>query len=730
MSKKNILFLLFLTLFSFKTYATHIVGGEIFYDYLGSNNYRVTLKLYRDCYLGQAPYDDPATIFIFDNSGMFIDSLEIPFPGSRHLPTTINNPCFIPPTDVCVEEAIYTETVNLPPIPGGYNLTYQRCCRNNSILNLVSPGDVGSTYMAHIPENTLAAVNSSPRYNNFPPIFLCANVPLVFDHSASDPDGDSLYYELCDPFTGLTPACPILGPQAVGTGGGACAIIADPPPYPFVPWLSSYNAAYPMSASPALTIDPHTGLMTGTPDMIGQWVVGVCVSEYRNGVLLDVNKRDFQFNVVNCPNLPVAAITLPLHENACFGLQADFTQSSLNATTYYWDFGDPTTTSDHSTQYSPSWTYPDTGVYNVTLIINPGTICADTNVSTVTIQNLLAPTFIHNGSACVDNNSFNFTAAGEFDGTGTFAWNFGSHASTPSANGQSLSNVTFDTAGTFPVTLTVSEHGCIEQYTDNVNVYARPEADYGPASPTACKTQPVHFIDHSRGDAPFSYDWSFGDGAVSSEQNPYHAYADTGRYSTTLIITSAHGCSDTLTLPASTAVYPSPEAGFVVTPTDTSIFYPDVTMTDQSVDAGTCTVSWGDGAVYSNCDSIHHYTKPGTYTIMQIVENAYGCADTAYAQVLIRPEFIFWIPNAFTPYAPNGLNDVFKPKLIGVHDYSFLVFDRWGEKIFETNNSDTGWDGTFGGRLCTNDVYVYKITFRDDVRNDLHQYIGKVTLVR
>ncbi|MCW3084600.1 MAG: hypothetical protein JWP12_1966 [Bacteroidetes bacterium] len=731
MSKKNIILLLFLTLFSFKTYATHIVGGEIFYDYLGANNYKITLKLYRDCYLGQAPYDDPATIFIFNSSGGFLDSIPSSFPGSVVLPITINNPCFTPPTDVCVEEAIYTYNINLPAIPGGYDIVYQRCCRNGSILNLINPGNVGSTYMAHIPDQTVALNNNSPRYNHFPPIFLCAGVPLVFDHSATDPDGDSIYYELCDPFTGLTPCCPILGRQAIGTGGSCssgCALIADPPPYPFVPWATGYSASYPMSASPALAIDSHTGLMTGTPNTIGQWVVGVCASEYRNGVLVDVNKRDFQFNVVNCPGLPVASI--PVQTDFCFGYQANFTQNSLNATTYQWDFGDLTTTSDVSTAFAPSWTYPDSGVYTVTLVINPGTLCADTNTTTFDIQHLLQPNFVVDPGECIYDNHFSFTAAGDFTGNGTFAWDFGTHNPVHTATGQTFGTVSFDTTGTFPVTLTVTENGCMAQFTNNVTVYAKPEADYTLESPVACKMQPVHFMDHSLGDGPFSYQWLFGDGSVSSEKNPYHVYNDTGSYSTTLIITSAHGCVDTVSLPAATAVFPSPEAGFAVTPADTSIFFPDVTMVDQSTGATGCNVSWGDGASYGNCDSVHRYTHPGTYTIMQMVVNEWGCRDTAYSQVLIRPEFIFWIPNAFTPYQPNGLNDIFKPKLIGVHDYSFLIFDRWGEKIYETNNSDDGWDGRFKGRLCTNDVYVYKITFRDDVRNDPHQYIGRVTLVR
>lgn len=721
--KRSIVFFYVFLLIAFKSFATHIVGGEIYYDCLGGNNYRITLKLYRDCFNGLAPYDDPATIFIFKNSGVLLDSIQIPFPGSVVLPVTINNPCFTPPTNICVEQAIYQTVVNLPPTPGGYNIVYQRCCRNNTILNLVSPGDVGSTYMAHIPDVSLAACNSSPRYNNFPPIFLCAGVPLNFDHSATDPDGDSLYYEFCDPFTGLDPGCPILG----ATAATGCPIFASAPPYSYVPWLAPYNASYPMSSSPAMNVNSVTGLMTGTPDLIGQWVVGVCVSEYRDGVLLDVNKRDFQFNVVNCPGLPVASV--PQQTQFCFGYTVHFTQASINAFTYHWDFGDPTTTADTSNLLNPTYTYADSGTYTVTLIINPGTLCADTNSTTFYIYPLLDPDFAPPAGECVEENNFNFTAGGAFMGNGSFVWDFGTHATPNNITAQNPVDIVFDTAGSFPVTLTVSENGCIQSYTANVDVYPKPVANYNLESPVACDQQPVHFIDSSQSTSPLSYLWTFGDGTTSSEQNPFHIYPGTGDFVSSLIITSTQGCKDTASLPVALTVYPSPTAGFALTPTDTSIFYPDVTMYDQSSGATACEVNWGDGTLYSNCDSVHSYGTPGQYTVMQIVTNSNGCTDTAYNEVLIRPEFLFWLPNAFTPNG-NGLNDVFKPSLLGVHNYKFLIFDRWGEKIFETSDPDEGWNGYYKNRLCTNDVYVYKITFKDDVLNNDHAYIGRVTLVR
>ena len=138
---------------------------------------------------------------------------------------------------------------------------------------------------------------------------------------------------------------------------------------------------------------------------------------------------------------------------------------------------------------------------------------------------------------------------------------------------------------------------------------------------------------------------------------------------------------------------------------------------------------WGDGTSSFNCDTTHTYSQIGLYTLMQVVQNNYGCTDTAYDQVFIYPGFMFWLPNAFSPNN-DGLNDVFMPKLFGVYNYDFMIFDRWGEKIFETEDLLTGWNGFYKDKLCEQGVYVYKISFFDEVDKVNHQYIGGVTLVR
>lgn len=716
--------LTFIIIASLKGYPAHIVGGEIFYNYLGGNNYQVTLKLYRDCYSTGAAYDNPATIFIFNSSGTLADSLEIPFPGSVVLPSSVNNPCFTPPTDVCVEEAVYQAIVNLPPLAGGYDLVYQRCCRNNSILNLVNPGDVGSTYMAHIPEPSLASNNSSPHYNSFPPIFICSGVPLSFDHSASDTDGDSLHYELCDPYSGLDVSCPAIG--TVGAGFG-CPPFGLPPPYATVPFLSPYSAAYPISSSPVLAINPQTGLITGTPNMLGQWVVGVCVSEYRNGVLLDVNKRDFQFNVLECPNLPVASI--PNQSQFCMGYNVNFTQNSVNAFAYHWDFGDPASTADTSGSIAPGWTYADSGAYTVTLIINPGTLCVDTQTSVFYIYPLLDPLFVAPQGECINENSFNFDGAGAYSENATFNWDFGANASPANSSLLNPSNIVYNAPGTYTVTFTIAENGCVKSYTDSVQVYPRPEAFYTVSSGTICELTPVQFNNSSVSDSPLTYLWNFGNQTSSTLENPLAIYSSAGLYNTNLLVTSENGCKDTFQLQSPVNVKPSPIAGFSLTPQITTIFDAKISVTDQSVFASACQIFWGDSSLSNNCDTVHTYLTSGNYSVMQVVVNDLECRDTAYNEVIIQPEFLFWIPNAFTP-DENTLNDTFKPIIHGVRKYKFLIFDRWGNTIFETSDTSQGWNGSYKKELCKSDTYVYKISFLDNVQNNFHQFIGRVTLLQ
>ncbi|HMX39732.1 MAG TPA: hypothetical protein PKD78_05375, partial [Saprospiraceae bacterium] len=189
-----------------------------------------------------------------------VDTLGISLPDS----------CYIAPPDVCVNWSAYKDTINLPFRAGGYTLVYQRCCRNNLIRNLLkNPEDVGASYTAVLSEYTLLHGNSSPIYRSWPPPAICVHQPVNFDHSATDADGDSLVYRLCNPLDGANPTFPMPQPP-------------NPGPYLEVEWQSPpYSLANLLGGDP-LKIDSKTGLMTGIPNTIGNFVVGVCLDEYRN----------------------------------------------------------------------------------------------------------------------------------------------------------------------------------------------------------------------------------------------------------------------------------------------------------------------------------------------------------------------------------------------------------------------------------------------------------------
>jgi gliding motility-associated-like protein len=214
-------------------------------------------------------------------------------------------------------------------------------------------------------------------------------------------------------------------------------------------------------------------------------------------------------------------------------------------------------------------------------------------------------------------------------------------------------------------------------------------------------------------------------------QNPIHTYTDTGTFSVMLIITTNSGCIgiDTFFVPNMVTVYPVPTAGFTVTSNSVSIFAPFIGTIDQSVNSDSCVMNFGDGFVTSDCNFTHTYWTWGHFDITQIVYNQYGCTDTMVIPVEVRPEFRFFVPNTFTPNG-DGLNDVFIPAIMGVSDYHLMIFDRWGELIFETYDVNTGWDGRYKGNKCQEDVYVWKIEYVNVVNGEKNKVIGHVNLVR
>lgn len=711
------------------------MGGEIYYDDLGGNNYKITMKVYRDCFNGIPPLDNPAFVTIYDANKNVITTLNLPLLSSKNVPPSINNPCIQTPNNVCVQEGIYETTLNLPPKTGGYYIVYQRCCRNNTILNLVTPGSVGTTYWEHIPGPEVVATNNCPRFNKFPPIFICNGIPIAFDHSATDPDGDQLVYSLCTPFNGLDACCPIIG-TAPSAGQycqfppSSCPNVNTPPPYSSVPFLNPYTASYPMASSPAININSTTGFLNGVPTINGQWVVGVCVQEFRNGVLIGTHYRDFQFNVVSCIVTVLSAIQDQTQK--CSGYTVNFNNLSIGGTDFHWDFGVPSLTNDTSNLVNPSYTYPDSGKYTVTLIANPGKPCSDTSTQTFYVYPMFAPTFTAPPGQCISGNSFDYTVTGQFADYTRFNWDFGSSATPLTSTLNPVNGVTYNTPGKHPVKVYVKQSVCEKTIIDTIQVYGVPQASFSTVPYTICDSAKVTLLNLSDSDVPTTYYWQLSNGLTSSDKNPTFYISPSGIYDVTLTITTTVGCVSTSTFSAAGVikVNPSPVAGFIFTPTDATIFEPDIYFFNQSIGANAWHYNFGDGAESNEANPQHRYGWWGDYKVIQIVTNEFGCPDTAVKIVTILPEFRFWIPNCFTPGNKDGLNDVFKPSVIGVENYEFYIYDRWGEMIYKTTDANEGWDGTYKGKPCKQDVYAWMIRFKNVVTLRKEYHYGHVTLLK
>ncbi len=530
--------LLILLISSFKVSASHIIGGDIYYDYLGNNQYKFYITLYRDCNSTGAEYDNPMKLTIYKADGGLFLNLDVPFPGSEFVPIPFNNPCATPPNNLCVEKAVYTVVVNLPPISGGYNVSYQRCCRGPNITNLISPDDTGLTLTTHIPgSETGFTNNSSPRFTYYPPMLLCTNEQKTINQSATDPDGDQLVYSLVTPYSGANSANPM-------------PTQAPAPPYFPVQWSGGFGASNPLGPGSSITINSSTGKITVNPNMIGLFVVGVRVQEFRNGILVGQTVRDFLFRVFNC-NITLQAI-LPIQENLstfvsyCQGLSVQFENNSYGGSNYAWDFGVSGTSSDVSSSFAPTYTYPTPGTYLAGLIVNPGQPCTDTAFIELIVNNPFSLSWASQDSLCITGNSFDFIGQTS-NPNANFSWDFNPDASIQASANLIVNDVSFSSSGFQKITINGDDGDCVTSYTDSIYIFEMPTSSFNAPPFVQCIGLTIPFENNSTN--AINYTWDFGVSNTNLDQSnadePTFNYQNPGTYSIQLIASSNGTCSDT-----------------------------------------------------------------------------------------------------------------------------------------------------------------------------------------
>ncbi|HFA52157.1 MAG TPA: PKD domain-containing protein [Bacteroidetes bacterium] len=744
-------------LFSVPTNAAHIVGGEITYRCLGTGKYEFTMKLYRDCFGGGAPFDSapsapfPGTVSIYQGNSTIpmnfngLNHISLAAPVITNIPPNLSNPCLDPPNDVCVEEGVYKFIVDLPVISESYHIVYQRCCRNGTITNINSPGGTGATYYVQLTPAAQQVCNSSPVFDNFPPIVICAGEPIDFDHSATDPNGDHLEYELCRSLTGggtdqNTPEAP----------NGVAPNPDLPPPYTPVSFVSPpYSFTNPLSANPALSIDPNTGFLTGVPNVAGQFVVGVCVKEYRGGQLLSQTFRDFQFNVEQCEFNVRADImeddTVTLQGQQYFVVTAcginsvDFVNQSTkqsNINSVLWEF-DINGTTETSTQWSPTFDFPGPDTYFGRLLLNPGigsSECADTAYIEVNVYPGINADFTFDYDTCVAG-PVTFTDLSVSDAGAnaitSWDWSFGdgntSNAPDPVH--------TYMVPGELPARLRVRDfNGCEDDVTKIVRYFPVPEElIVAPSEFIGCQPASI-FFDNLSFPINEEYDilWDFGDGGSSTNISPTHLYEDLGVFTVSLDIVSPLGCANDTTWNNLITILPSPVAGFSFAPEQPSNLLPEVTFTDESFEPSAWRWTFGDVGASTQQNPVFTFPDTGMQTIQLVVFHESGCTDTMIQYLDVIPEVRYFLPNAFSPNG-DGFNDGFRGNgvLDGATNFSLSIWNRYGEMLFETDDPKKAWNGRKNndGKLAAQGVYVVVVSYREP-RGKLVELRGYATLIK
>ncbi|MEK6481868.1 PKD domain-containing protein [Catalinimonas sp. 4WD22] len=421
----------------------------------------------------------------------------------------------------------------------------------------------------------------------------------------------------------------------------------------------------------------------------------------------------------------------------CLPLEVTFTNKTLYAdtSTFLWDMGDGTVTNE----LHPVHTYTESGIYTVSLQANNelGVVMKKEIDLVVDLDQGPKSDFrIRLAQAYLpgqDINLVNQSQRSDF-----FFWDFGDGTTSTEANPTHV----YEEVGRYEIMLVASNAlGCVDTLTQDIFIEPfHPQVDFTYEPPTGCRPLTVQFRNLSRFAEAGTYRWSFGEGeGVSTEENPSYTYYEPGMYTVTLEASNSNGITIQAIKEFSVEVYETPRAAFNLRPQEAFLSEP-IYFVNLSVGATNYYWDFGDGNTSTEFEPSHVYETTGVYDVTLVAESEKGCTDTLtmLSAVIIKNGGKVNVPNAFTPntMGPGGSdagsaskNDVFLPVFEGITNFHMMIYNRWGELLFESRDKTFGWDGYYKGKLCPKDVYVYKLEleFSNGKSNTI---VGDVTLVR
>ncbi len=426
-------------------------------------------------------------------------------------------------------------------------------------------------------------------------------------------------------------------------------------------------------------------------------------------------------NVIVHP-MPVASFTTD-DDRQCFKDHSfNFNSTSTVATgtinSTAWKFGDNTT----SSIAAPNKLYSRADSFRVSLTVLSDRGCLDSTSNKVYLYEM--PTAIFSLSpktTCFKNNSIRFTNSSSVS-KGTIAEHKFYYGDGDSIVNRNPPNYNYTISGDFKVILKVtSDRGCTDTTSRMVSVKPNPNIDF--LVDAVCLGDSSEFINNTSiaSGSIITWKWIFGNGRVSNLIAPKHRYREVQNYDVRLIAITDQGCIDTLSILGAAIVNPNPVANFSYTKLRSWENEVDVQYNNlSSADATSWNWSFGSMGVSSDQNPLLFYNDTLTQKTVLAVSNNFGCTDTIIKTIFIMPDVIYYVPTAFSPNEDN-INETFKPTgLAFALEYKFIVFNRWGEILYETGIPKDGWDGKFKGKLVEQGLYYYRIQFvgANEIRNE------------
>ena len=416
----------------------------------------------------------------------------------------------------------------------------------------------------------------------------------------------------------------------------------------------------------------------------------------------------------------------------CFPATVEFADTLKLAKQYIWDYGDGSK-KDTTTNPVIQHTYNTTGSFDIKLIGIDLNTCNEKDSATLRIRvtsDSVKLDFDYTRRPPCTSLTFDFNNKSTPPPSKPFTnksfvwvWNDGTKPDT-SIN----ASHTFPGPGTYDVQLILIDTGYCNAYDTaraiNFSVASVIKADFDVTN--ACITQDIAITDKSVGAA--TYLWDFGDGATSTDSKPIHSYNTVGTYTITLTINNPNSCNLQDVISKTVTVNPVPVAAFSYTPNPSKDNTPTNFINNSSPDAVRFEWDFGDGKTSTEKNPQHQYNASAIFNVCLKAFNAFGCKDSVCIPVEARVVIGVVVPNAFTPNN-DGKNDVLLVKAFGVSKMAFRIYNRQGQKVFESASIESGWDGRYKGTLQPTDAYAYTldIEFYDGKKEKLK---GDITLIR